>query len=133
MSHRKLVIVVDDESDYTYALTSRLRRELPDCDFMEAHDGRDALIQLAGNEADVLITDLRMPNVDGMELLRTIRLSSPSTRIIVMTAYGSPDQRENLRELGIYYYINKPFQDVEVTEVVASALNSEPPPPIGRL
>lgn len=131
MSNHKLVIVVDDEIDYTYALITRLRRELPDCDFLDAHDGREALIKLAGNEADVLITDLRMPNVDGMELLRTIRLSSPATRIIVMTAYGRPGLREDLRKLGVYHYINKPFQDLDVTEVVMSALNSDPPPPLG--
>ncbi len=130
MSDRKLVIVVDDETDYTYALTNLLRRELPDCEFMDAHDGREALVKLAGNEADVLITDLRMPNVDGMELLRTIRLSSPSTRIIVMTAYGYPGLIEDLRKLGVYHYMSKPFQDVDVTQVVLSALNSNPPPPL---
>jgi CheY-like chemotaxis protein len=130
MSNRKLVIVVDDESDYTYALISLLHRELPDCEFMDAHDGHEALIKLAGNEADVLITDLRMPNVDGMELLRTIRLSSPSTRIIVMTAYGRPGLPEDLRKLGVYHYMNKPFQDLDVTQVVRSALNSDPPPPL---
>ncbi len=130
MNNHKLVMVVDDETDLTYALINGLRPIFPECDFVEANDGRDALIQLAGDEADVLITDIQMPNVDGMELLRTIRLSSPRTHIIVMTAYGRPNLAEDLRRLGIYHYLHKPFDMADMQQVVSAALNQEPPPPL---
>jgi two-component system response regulator HydG len=88
----------------------------------EAEDGAAALRQLDGDGYDVVLTDLRMPNVDGMEVLRTVRQVAPETEVIVMTAYGTIATAVEAIRRGAYDFLAKPFKEEELLLRTAKAV-----------
>ena len=82
-----LVLVVDDDAANLASVQKTLERE--DLKVVAAADGREALAVLRRERVAVLLTDLMMPGVDGFELLKSARLTSPSTSVVLMTAYGT--------------------------------------------
>jgi two-component system response regulator HydG len=88
----------------------------------EAPDGEAALARLAGGEIDLVISDLRMPRLDGMELLRRAQELAPPPRIILLTAHGSERHAVEAIKLGALDYFRKPFDVEEVLTVVRRAV-----------
>ncbi len=103
---RSILIVVDEE---------RLRRALERClcdGSYRAHavaSGEEALAILKENNVDLVITDLVMPGMDGMSLVRRIRSLSPSTQTIIITVYGTAESRQEAQTLRVAGYLVKPF------------------------
>jgi two-component system response regulator HydG len=114
------VLVVDDQKNMR-ATTAMLLREAGH-QVGEAADGAGALEQLAQGIYDVVLTDLRMPTLDGMELLEAIQRTSPQTQVIVMTAYGTIESAVEAIRHGAYDFLTKPFQSEEVLVRVSKAL-----------
>ncbi len=114
------VLVVDDEPGMRDFLEIMLQDE--GYEALTAGDARDALARIDEEPFDVVITDLRMPGVDGLELLRRIRERSPHTQVIVMTAYGTTETAIEAMRRGAYNYITKPFQVDEIRLLVRQAL-----------
>ena len=83
MSHR--ILIVDDEANHRRSLSISLRME--GFEVLEAADGEHALNTIADQPVDIVICDLMMPRVDGLELARRLRFAHPSTRVILMSAY----------------------------------------------
>ena len=103
------ILVVDDQKNMRATLTIMLRSA--GHDVAEAKDGADACEAVDDESYDLVITDLRMGKVDGIDVLRHVREVSPLTEIIVMTAYGTIETAVEAMRLGAWDYIQKPFSD----------------------
>jgi two-component system, NtrC family, response regulator HydG len=114
------VLVVDDQKNMR-ATTAILLRQAGYV-VHEAEDGAAAVQRLQQETFDVVLTDLRMPNVDGMEVLRSIQQISPETQVIVMTAYGTIESAVEAIRRGAYDFLAKPFKESEVLLRVSKAL-----------
>jgi two-component system NtrC family response regulator/two-component system response regulator HydG len=115
MSVKGRIVVIDDEVNAAAALETLLRED--GYDVARAHDGRTGLQLLEKHDPDVVLTDLRMPGMDGIELLAKIKEMRPETMVIVMTAYGTVKTAVKAMKLGAEDYLGKPI-DVEELEVV---------------
>jgi two-component system response regulator HydG len=114
------VLVVDDQRNMraTTAIVLRTAGHTVE----EAEDLASAVRRLQGEVFDVVLTDLRMPNGDGMELLREVRRLVPETQVIVMTAYGTIDSAVEAIRRGAYDFLAKPFKEDELLLRVSKAL-----------
>ena len=115
MSFKARVVVIDDEVNAATALCTLLKED--GYDVACAHDGAAGLGLVEQNDADLVITDLRMPGMDGLELLKRLKQSRPQTMVILMTAYGTVKNAVRAMKSGAEDYLSKPL-DVEELEVV---------------
>jgi Nif-specific regulatory protein len=125
------ILVADDEQNLRRVLTALLRRD--GHTVVQAANGAEAIDQLAN--VDVVITDLRMPGCDGMEVLRTASRSFPHVPVIMITAYGSVGQAVEAIKAGAFDYIEKPFEQDQIKIIVDKAIgqaaaNREAPQPV---
>jgi DNA-binding response OmpR family regulator len=116
------ILIVDDEPKVGFFLKKSLELSQDNCRVSTARSGKQALEVLETSEIDLLITDLRMPGISGLELIRRVRESSPQTRTILITAYGSDKVKVEARRLEVYRYVAKPFNVRDFTGVVDQAL-----------
>ncbi|MBN2719044.1 MAG: sigma-54-dependent Fis family transcriptional regulator [Deltaproteobacteria bacterium] len=114
------ILVVDDQKNMRATLSIMLRSA--GHDVAEARDGQDACDAVDDESYDLVITDLRMGKVDGIDVLRHVREVSPLTEIIVMTAYGTIETAVEAMRLGAWDYIQKPFSEDELFIKVDKAL-----------
>ena len=116
------VLVVDDEDDIRDVLSVIL--EADGHEILRAVDGLQALGLIADKRPDVVVLDIRMPRLDGIEVLRALR-TAPATKdlpVVVVTVCGKPDDRQAALTLGVVDYINKPWAAGEVELRVKWAL-----------
>jgi DNA-binding NtrC family response regulator len=116
------VLVVDDDPGVRYTLREILSSEGLQVD--EAADGLEALSRLEAQPAALVVTDLRMPGMDGMELLRRLAARSPAPRVVVITAHGSERQAVEAMKAGAHDYFRKPFDNEELLAVVRRAVEA---------
>ncbi len=112
------ILVADDEQNLRRVLVALLRRD--GHDVLQASTGLEAIERLA--EVDVVITDLRMPGADGMEVLRTATKSYPHVPVIMITAYGSVGQAVEAIKAGAFDYIEKPFEQTSIRSIIEKAI-----------
>lgn len=96
-----------------------------DAEVDTAVNGEEALQKLEDAEYDVMLLDLRMPGMDGMEVLRRISKSRPEVRVIIITAYGTVDWAVEAMKLGAVDFIQKPFSPKELRNIVGKVLARE--------
>jgi len=118
----KHVLIVDDEPKVAFLLREALQRSDRRCRVTVVHSGEEALEILDRSSVDLLVTDLRMPGISGLDLIRWVRASSPETRTILITAYGNNEVEEEARRLETYRYITKPFDVSDFIRAVEDAL-----------
>ena len=120
------ILVVDDEPNVAFFFQQHL--QLVDESYMATavNSGADALIELKKQPYDLLITDLRMPKMNGLELLQHVRKISPKTKTILVTAYGSDDVWERARQLDISRGLSKPVKINELLATVKELLVQTP-------
>jgi len=116
------ILVVDDQRNMRTTLALMLRSAGYEVD--EAADGAQGKDLGAAGAYDVVITDLRMGDDDGIEVLRGIKEAQPNTEVIVMTAYGTIESAVEAMRVGAFDYIQKPFTEQELTVKVTKALES---------
>jgi two-component system response regulator PilR (NtrC family) len=114
------ILVVDDEKSMRDLLSITLEKE--GYDVLTAAGGQQAIEALHRESVDAVITDLRMPKVDGLQVLRAAKEISPDTAVIVITAVASTETAVEAMKLGAYDYITKPFKLDEVNLIVRNAL-----------
>ncbi|RMG61342.1 MAG: response regulator [Calditrichaeota bacterium] len=114
----KRLLIVDDEETLTFSLYQMFINSDIDCQVVTASSGEEALERLAEGEFDLVITDLAMPGIDGLQLLSSIKQRTPRTHVIIITAYGSDERRDRAYELGADYYLEKPFDIHELRKLV---------------
>ena len=114
------VLVVDDEKSMRELLAITLERQ--GYEVSVAEDGEVAIQAVRRDGFDVIITDLRMPNADGLQVLRAAKEHTPETVVIVITAVGSTETAVEAMKLGAYDYITKPFKLDEIHLIIRRAL-----------
>jgi len=115
-----LILVVDDEVEAQRALVHALKREKYNVE--SATSGTEAMRKLGEKTFDLIITDIRMERMDGMELLRRVREQWPDTLVIVMTAFASVDTAIRAIHAGAYDYLSKPYEVEDLRLTVRRAL-----------
>lgn len=100
------VLIVDDEEQFTRTLVKRLSAR--GFDATAVPGGRQALGELDRATYDVVLLDLRMPEMDGVAVLRHLREKAPAVEVIVLTGYASIDSAGDVTRLGVYDYLSKP-------------------------
>ncbi len=113
------VLVVDDEPIVTKSAERVLNAEGYTVE--SARDGREAILKTEQNHYDLLLTDLRMPEMDGISLIRWMRQFRPATGIVVITGYPSQETIEEVLDLGIVDYVPKPFTPEVLKDVTHRA------------
>lgn len=117
------VLVVDDDPDIHLLLESILAPQ--GCRVEASGDGQKALARLESTDYDVVLTDILMPGLDGLELLQKIHERSPSTPVVVMTAQNTPESVvRSIREQAFTYF-SKPFSASSVIDIVTNALEAK--------
>jgi DNA-binding NtrC family response regulator len=114
------ILVVDDEPSMRTTLSILLKRE--GYRVSQAGSGAEVLPMLAPGEFDMVLTDLKMEGIDGIELLRHIKAVDPQAEVLIFTAYGTIATAVEAMRLGAYDYIGKPFDEEELLLKVARAL-----------
>jgi DNA-binding NtrC family response regulator len=120
-SPRLRVLVVDDEALIRWALVETLADAGHET--AEAPDARTALEALltAPEPFDVVLLDLRLPDLSGLTVLSTVRRVSPNTQVILMTAYGTPDVIDDAHDLGAYCVLPKPLEMTSLSDLIVKA------------
>ncbi|MEE2703575.1 MAG: sigma-54 dependent transcriptional regulator [Myxococcota bacterium] len=116
------VLIVENEANMRRVLGTLLRRE--GYQILEAADGGEALEELARSHVDCVISDLKMPRMNGLELLAAMRRSHAAVPVILLTAFGSIESAVEALKQGAHDYLTKPFDPVEVKQVVAKAVRT---------
>lgn len=107
------ILIVDDERDLREPMAKFLRSE--GYSVSTAADGREALRQVRKERYEVVVTDIKMPNMNGLELLAVLRAEFPSINVIIITAFGTVESAVNAMRLGAHDYVLKPviFEDIQ--------------------
>jgi len=124
MSAYNKVMFVDDEE----GVRTSWDRMLSDYGFdvTTAEDGAKAVRSLRDQPVDVVVSDLKMPGLDGIQLLEWIHARRPDTRFILLTGYGNEEVERRVRELGAFEYLNKPISPETLAAVVTAAMHLKP-------
>ncbi|HSA79055.1 MAG TPA: sigma-54 dependent transcriptional regulator [Nitrospirota bacterium] len=114
------ILVVDDEQSMRDFLSIMLKKE--GYDVVTAENGGGALKAIQAEIFDLVITDVKMPDIDGIEVLKTVKEVSPETVVIMITAFATAETAVEAMKLGAYDYITKPFKVDEIKLVIQKAL-----------
>lgn len=118
---RQSILIVDDEE----IIRDLLTEVLEDYNISIACDGQEAIDKIKDNSYNLVITDLRMPNVSGEEVVKYARETSPKTQVIVISGYSSLHTVSQSITHGACAFLSKPFSIKELIETVESALEQE--------
>jgi len=124
----KKVLIVDDEKPFLLSLTDGLAAHAKDFEVVTALNGKEAVKVLDSTGVDLVVTDLRMPKMDGFELLAHMSGSYPDIPVIVMTAYGTPAIEERLQAMGTFHYLEKPLEFNVLADMIFDALEASTSP-----
>ncbi len=113
------VLLVDDEKDFVLTLSERL--EMRDLEPAVAYTGEEALDLLREEEPDVMVLDLKMPGIDGIEVLKRVKTEHPQVEVIILTGHGSEKDRELCMSLGAFAYLEKPVDIEELSATMKTA------------
>ncbi len=114
------VLIVDDEKNYTLILSAVLEEE--GLETLTANSGLEALEILKNSDVDLVLTDMKMPSMDGIELLERIKAKDPELPVIMMTAHGTVDKAVEAMQKGAYTYILKPFDNERLVIYASKAI-----------
>ncbi|MBW2622249.1 MAG: response regulator, partial [Deltaproteobacteria bacterium] len=103
------------EKDFVDSLSERL--SLRNLDAKIAYDGEQALEAVKEGEPDVMVLDLRMPGIDGLDVLRRVRKTNPNVQVVVLTGHGTEKEEKLARKLGAVAYMKKP---VDIDQLVGT-------------
>lgn len=121
----KKILIVDDEETLTWSMAKSLSKDKDKYEVLIANNGREALNLLEKNKIDLVISDIRMPDINGLDLLVKIRKEYPETKVIIMTAYGSSDVQKEANRRGSLYYVEKPFEISDIRKIVLNLIGKK--------
>ncbi|HNY66296.1 MAG TPA: response regulator [Deltaproteobacteria bacterium] len=119
----KQVLIVDDEETLTWSLAKSLAVDRETYEVTTAGSGEEALSLLNGRTFDVVVLDIRLPGMNGLDVLMKVKEMSPATKVIMMTAYGSSEIKAKAKARGSLFYIEKPFEIDQMRDLIFKALN----------
>jgi len=113
------VLLVDDEKEFVHTLSERLKTR--NFESAVVYDGEEALSFIENDEPEVIVLDLKMPGIDGIEVLRRVRQNHPKTEVIILTGHGSEKEEKLAAELGAFAYLQKPVDIDKLSETMKQA------------
>lgn len=113
------VLLVDDEREFVQTLSERL--SMRDMGSHVVYDGESALDMVERDEPEVMVLDLKMPGIDGIEVLRQVKKTRPEVEVIILTGHGSEKDRDVCMELGAFAYLHKPVDIDQLSETLKKA------------
>jgi DNA-binding NtrC family response regulator len=124
VASKKRILVVDDEP----VVRDSCELALADAGYSvrTVASGRDAILACRRERYDVMFTDIRMPDMDGMEVAKVIAREFPDVRVVVITGYPSRESLEQARNIGVFDYLEKPLTPERLSSATADALASAP-------
>jgi DNA-binding NtrC family response regulator len=123
MEEKTRILIVDDEEVVRLSHIRTLASI--HCDVEVVRDGEEALRAMAQRPADVVLLDLRMPGIDGMSVLKSIKQSWPETEVVIITGYPNIESAKEAVRLGAYDYLAKPVGPDEVINVANGAMTQK--------
>lgn len=125
MTDKARILILDDEP----IVCDRLKPALEKCGYSveTLTDSQQAIDQLARERYDLLITDLKMAGPSGLDVLRFVKETAPSTHVIVITGYATAEQAKESMKSGAVDFIAKPFRISQLRELIARTLNKSQP------
>lgn len=121
----KRVLIVDDEEDLTWSIEQHLKKDSRHYELYSVNSGQAALDLLSQVPIDLVVSDIRMPEISGLDLLIDIREKYPATKVIIMTAYGSSEIQNEASERGCFQYIEKPFEISELRRLIMAGVEDQ--------
>lgn len=115
------VLLVDDEREFVQTLSERL--QLREMGSVVAYDGESAMALVQEDDPEVMIIDLKMPDIDGIEILKKVKRTRPEIEVIVLTGHGSEKDRQMCLKLGAFAYLQKPVDINLLSETLRAAHN----------
>ena len=112
------VVIVDDEVDFARGLARLVGGHFPDLDVVAVNSAREALLALSAKSAQLMITDLRMPEMTGLQLLSQALGLQPDLSMVVLTAYGTIETAVEALRAGAYDFLTKPIEPEQLFRVV---------------
>ena len=127
MTNQIHVLIVDDESELRKSVASVLSNTMPEFAFNvhEAGNGREALALVEAQDFDLVLMDVRMPEMDGLEALAKIKALDPRIFVVIMTAHSNLQDAVTAIREGAYDYIEKPVQPKKLTDIVKKAIETQ--------
>ena len=122
MNNEEKILIIDDELMPRYSIQQVLKGRYT---VFTATGGREGLDLMAQNPMDLVVLDLRMPDMDGITVLREIKKRYPDTEVILLTAYASLDSARSALRLGAFDYLTKPFDKDDVINVIERGLQKK--------
>lgn len=122
MSNRQRVLLVDDEQDFARGLARLVKRLFPKVLVEAVFSAQEALEYLQSNHVEVLMTDLRMPHMGGMELMPKVHEIDPDVSIVVLTAHGTIETAVEALQAGAYDFVTKPVEPAQLKRVLQKGL-----------
>ena len=116
------ILLVDDEREFVQTLSERLI--MRDMGSAVAYDGESALTMVDEEEPEVMILDLKMPGIDGIEVLRKVKETRPDIEVIILTGHGSEADRQICMKLGAFAYLHKPV-DIDLLSTTLKQANEK--------
>lgn len=113
------IILVDDEKGIIDGLKIIIKRYIPECEVIgEAFNGIEGVKLILGHQPDIVITDIRMPQVDGLEMIKQLKDKDCRAKIILLSGYADFEYARKGMYLGVRYYLNKPVEEEELRDCV---------------
>jgi DNA-binding NtrC family response regulator len=115
------ILIVEDEKDLLHGLERTIKMAI-DCQVITAENGRIAMQYLSQNSVDLVLADIRMPEMDGITLLKEVKRIDPSITVVIMTGYGSIEDAVAAIKIGAYDFIQKPFDEERLLHLLKKGL-----------
>jgi len=116
------ILLVDDEQNFLKSLADALHGYVEGWNVLTAQNGRQGIEVFESQPVNIIVTDLRMPIMDGIEFLSYVRSKNPRIPVIVMTAGGCADLEERLNSIGAAWCLRKPFKITEMVSTISRQL-----------
>ena len=113
------LLIAEDEDTLSYFLRQSLEDSTPSFKVEVVGAGDEALKRGVAGHFDLIVVDLKLPDMDGVSLIKAVRQFDPFMKVIVMTAYGSPEAEREVRKLGVHGFVTKPFVIEDMRRMIA--------------
>ena len=117
------LLIVEDDVAFCKMLKTFLQKK--GYEVSTSFSGNEAIIQIQENTFDIVLTDVRLPDIDGITLLGDIRANDPKTQVVIMTGYAEINMAVNAIKQGAFDYVSKPFNPDKILQVIEKALNTK--------
>jgi DNA-binding NtrC family response regulator len=117
------LLLVDDEKEFVTSLAERIKMREMGSDI--ALNGEEALQIVSDQVPDVMVLDLKMPGIDGMEVLRRVKKAYPDVQVIILTGHGSEKDEKDARRLGAFDYLQKPVDIDKLVQYIKRAYKNK--------